>query len=374
MDRRLAFLLVVIAVAGCATSGPPSPPEQPIPQGGSGIALREVASGLATPDFLLGDGAGHLVIVEQSGAVWRLQGGEKESTPLLDVRDKIAYGGEQGLLGFAFAPDYAASGTFYASYTDKAGDSVVERYHGGATDVVLKVDQPFANHNGGNIVFGPDGMLWLGLGDGGSGGDPQGNGQNPDTLLGSMLRLDVSLPTSYRSPPDNAFPSGGGRPEIWAKGLRNPWRFSFDRSTGDLWIGDVGQSAWEEIDHVPAPLHAGLNFGWNVMEGSHPYAANAAPFSPTTAPVAEYGHAEGCSVTGGYVYRGAAVPSLVGTYVFGDYCSGIVWGLTPSGGGWNLTRLLDTELSISSFGEDDAGEIYVVDHGGTIDQIVLAQR
>jgi glucose/arabinose dehydrogenase len=264
----------------------------------------------------------------------------------------------------------------YASYTDLQGDSILERRHvdGSAPpEVVLKVAQPYANHNGGHVLFGPDGMLWYGLGDGGSAGDPHGNGQNPHSLLASMLRLDASPATGYAIPKDNPYADGAaGRPEVWAKGLRNPWRFSFDRATGDLWIGDVGQNAWEEIDRVAAPLHGGLNFGWNAFEGNHAYARGTTPFSPVTPPVAEYGHDEGCAVTGGFAYRGGAVPALQGTYLFSDACSGHLWGLRPEGTTWNLTRLMETGASVVSFGEDDAGEVYLVDHGGRILEIAPA--
>ncbi len=355
MGRPLVLALLALLLAGCARTGPVATVTPPT-AAPAAFALREVASGFEEPLLLVSahDGTGTLYVVEQTGRVWTL-----DHRLFLNLSGKTAPGGERGLLGLAFAPDFAASGVVYASYTDLNGDSILERYHtrGDAPpDLVLKVDQPYPNHNGGDVVFGPDGWLWYGLGDGGSGGDPQANGQNPDALLASLLRLDVS--------------HGNATPEIWAKGLRNPWRFSFDRANGDLWIGDVGQDRWEEIDHVAAPLRPGLNFGWNAYEGNHAYPGGVPPFSAVTPPVAEYSHDEGCSVTGGYVYRGAAIPSLVGAYLFSDYCSGHLWTLRPSGSDWSLAQPLDAGASVSSFGEDDAGELYVVDHGGRILKIV----
>jgi glucose/arabinose dehydrogenase len=210
------------------------------------------------------------------------------------------------------------------------------------------------------LTFGPDGYLYAGLGDGGSGGDPLGNGQKTDTLLGKILRLDVDSGEPYAIPSGNPFGN-----EIWAYGLRNPWRISFDRKTGDLWIGDVGQGTWEEIDILPAGSPGGANFGWNLMEGTHPFEGSAQP--GLLLPVAEYSHAEGgCSVTGGYVYRGAELPEWQGIYLFGDYCSGLVWGVLHSGEGWQTQVLFQTGLSISSFGVDEAGELYVADLQGSI--------
>jgi glucose/arabinose dehydrogenase len=219
------------------------------------------------------------------------------------------------------------------------------------------------------LAFGPDGMLYMGLGDGGGGGDPHGNGQSTGTLLGKLLRIDVSG-DAYTNPEDNPFAGGGGKAEIWAYGLRNPWRFSFDRLTGDLWIGDVGQNSREEIDFQAAGSQGGQNYGWNIWEGTRSFEPVADP-PPTVAPVAEYGHEDGhCSVTGGYVYRGSAVPDLRGTYVYGDYCSGVVWGLRPAGDAWETRELLRAGARISSFGEDEAGELYLVDHGGALHRIV----
>ncbi|MDP2401740.1 MAG: PQQ-dependent sugar dehydrogenase, partial [Actinomycetota bacterium] len=244
--------------------------------------------------------------------------------------------------------------------------------------VLLRIEQPHANHNGGHLAFGPDGQLFIGMGDGGSGGDPLRAGQDPYALLGKMLRLDVgesgqpALGEPYGIPEDNPWANPDSEedplPEIWALGLRNPWRFSFDRETGDMWIGDVGQNAWEEIDFEPAGSPGGLNFGWNVLEGTHPYPPDSDPgdTSRFTMPVVEYDRAAGQSVTGGYVYRGEEHPGLTGIYLYADFVTGRVWGLAPDGAGWKNRLLLKTGLQVVSFGEDEAGELYVVDFGGSV--------
>jgi glucose/arabinose dehydrogenase len=306
------------------------------------------------------------------------------ATPFIDIRSRVAGGGERGLLGLAFHPSHASNRRFFLSYTRTSGgqlQSVIAEYQASAADpntadtaerVVLTVDQPFDNHNGGQIQFGPDGYLYIGLGDGGSGGDPHGNGQNLGTLLGKLLRIDVDSTQPYAVPPDNPFVGqGGARAEIWALGFRNPWRFSFDPTTGRLFAGDVGQGSFEEVDIVVK----GGNYGWNVMEGLH-------CFSPPTGcntsglelPIAEYDHTEGISITGGYVYRGTLIPELAGRYVFGDFGSGRVWQLTEgTAGTWTRALLLDTSLNISSFGRDAAGEILVVDYNGGVYRLRRAQ-
>jgi glucose/arabinose dehydrogenase len=308
--------------------------------------------------------------------------------PFLDITPLVgSSGNEQGFLGLAFHPNYRQKGLFYVNYTNRDGDTVVARYSAspasdqadpGSGAVLLTVDQPFANHNGGHLAFGPDGYLYIGLGDGGSGGDPRGNGQNLGALLGKMLRIDVNQGDPYGIPANNPFlGQPGARPEIWAYGLRNPWRYSFDRVTGDLYIADVGQNAYEEISFQAAASQGGENYGWNRMEGAHCYPASAAcSQSGLVLPVAEYGRNRGCSVTGGFVYRGAAQPSLTGAYFFADYCTGWFWSLQRGADGrWTQTELVDTDVQVSSFGEDEAAELYVTDLSrGNLYRLVAAPR
>jgi glucose/arabinose dehydrogenase len=345
---------------------------------------QEVVGGLASPVGLAqaGDGSERLFILEQSGVILIWQNGALLSQPFLDIRQRVgSNGSERGLLGLAFHPQYAQNGYFYINYTDLSGNTVIARFQVSNDDPnvaqtdsetqLLYVRQPFANHNGGEVSFGPDGYLYLGLGDGGSAGDPNGNGQSLATFLGKILRLDVNGGAPYAIPPDNPFANGGGLPEIWAYGLRNPWRFSFDRLTGDLYIGDVGQNSWEEIDFLPAGSPGGTNFGWNIMEGFHPYQGATPANVVLTPPVVEYGHDMGCSVTGGVVYRGERLPAWQGVYLFGDYCSGNVWGLLQDAqGNWQSRLLFETRARITSFGEDEAGEVYMVDYGGTINTLI----
>jgi glucose/arabinose dehydrogenase len=376
----------VVPVRPTAESASPSP--APPTLEGVRLRLDPVADGLDQPVFVAnaGDGSGRLFIVEKAGVIRVLEPGQRTLRPFLDIRDRVlSRGSEQGLLGLAFVPDFAGTGAFFVDYTDLSGDTVLSRFRvtGDAADPagevkVLGIDQPAANHNGGNLVFGPDGRLWIGTGDGGGANDRYGNGQNPATLLGKMLRLDVTGDPAkpYTIPSDNPWVTAQWngrdvRDEIWALGLRNPWRYSFDRATGDLWIADVGQNQYEEINRVPAgaggALDGGLNFGWPIMEGTHCFPDTAAcRRDGLTLPVAEYPHGpDGCSITGGYVYRGAAVPGLAGAYLYGDYCSGRIWALTQgSNGAWQSRLLLESGLSISSFGEDEAGELYVADLSG----------
>ncbi len=322
-------------------------------------------------------------LVEQAGVVSRIEPGASgvKRMVVVDLRDRVDDGpNEAGLLGMALHPRFVETGKVYLSYT-APGRPLISRIaefvsrDGGKTldaaseRILLSLDQPYRNHNGGNIAFGPDGFLYIGFGDGGSGGDPHGNGQNPDTLLGKLLRIDVDGGAPYAIPPDNPYAKGGGRPEIYASGLRNPWRFSFDRETGALWAADVGQNEWEEIDLIVR----GGNYGWNLREGAHCFEADDCPTEGFIDPVAEYDHDAGCSVTGGYVYRGKARPALQGAYLYGDYCSGTIWGLFPKpGGGHEAPRpLIAADLRISSFGEDADGELYVLDHdGGGVYRIV----
>jgi glucose/arabinose dehydrogenase len=319
------------------------------------------------------DGDPALYIAEKTGAVIPIRDGKVDQTPVLDIGGSVSLGSEQGLLGLAFAPD---GRTLFINYTDTNGDTHVTSFamKDGRADPstardLLVVPQPYSNHNGGNLVFGPDGYLYIGLGDGGSGGDPHGNGQSRSTLLGKMLRIDPTprADRPYAIPPDNPFvDQEGTRPEIWALGLRNPWRYSFDRATGDLWIGDVGQSAWEEIDRQPAG-RGGENYGWNVMEGDHAYSGAPAPPN-LVAPVYEYSHdGGGCSVTGGYVYRGEAIPDLAGAYLFGDFCIGRLEALRFADGKMRGYRELGpTVPSLSSFGEDADGELYALSLSGGV--------
>jgi glucose/arabinose dehydrogenase len=317
-----------------------------------------------------GDASGRLFVIERAGRIRIIQEGELVEEPFLDIQSKIlSFGSEQGLLGVAFDPEYAQNGRFYVNYTDERGDTVIARYQAASAEepnladpaseeILLQVAQPFLNHNGGSMVFGRDGYLYMGLGDGGSGGDPFNNGQSVNTLLGKILRVDVSEGDPYTVPADNPFASGGGTPEIWQYGLRNPWRIAFDRQSGNLYIADVGQNEWEEINFVPAGTGAGLNFGWNVMEGNHLFGGG--PTHDLVLPIAEYSHREGgCSVTGGEVYRGQAMPEWNGVYLYGDYCSGMIWGLLPAAEGWRNELLFHEGFRITSFGLDEAGEVYL---------------
>ena len=390
----LVLLVSAALGAGCTPAaepgpapGTPGPAEPPAPRADT-ISFEQVAEGFDQPLYVTGagDGSGRLFVLEKTGRAHIVADGQRAGV-FLDLSGVVSTESEQGLLGIAFSPAFADDGQVFVSYTDRRGASVLSRFtaDGDAVDVaseqvLLTVAQPYKNHNGGMIEFGPDGYLYFGLGDGGSGGDPQGNGQDLTTLLGAMLRIDVmqtgtARSNAYAIPADNPFVGrSGARPEIWAYGLRNPWRFSFDRATGDLWIGDVGQNAWEEIDFQPAGSAGGENYGWNIYEGTHTYPpgepepANAAEF---TGPIFEYDRDAGKSVTGGYVYRGSAIPWLVGTYVYGDFVDGRVWGLTRTSDGGVENRLLaQTHFRISSFGEDDDGELYLVDYSGAVYRIV----
>jgi glucose/arabinose dehydrogenase len=345
------------------------------------IALEVVAEGLASPIGFATGPDGTLLVHEQGGRIVSLDPATSEQSVFLDLSDRILAGGEQGLLGLALHPEWPAVAMAFVHYTGPDGNTVISRV--GISDlpspprldpateqVLLRVDQPFANHNGGQLAFGPDGMLYLGLGDGGSGGDPLGHGQDTATLLGSILRIDVVGAADgepYAIPADNPFADGGGAPEIHLFGLRNPWRFSFDPATGLLWIADVGQSAWEEINRVDPVGDAGANLGWNLMEGAHCFADPACSTEGLQPPIAEYGRDAGCSVTGGEVYRGSGIPSLWGWYVFSDYCSGTLFGVPsdaePPGDGTALAPrvLLETETNVSAFGVDGAGELYLAD-------------
>jgi glucose/arabinose dehydrogenase len=341
----------------------------------------EVGSGFKQALFLTGagDGSGRLFIVSQAGQIEILQNGQKLPEPFLDISDRTTRPGitgslgERGLLGLAFHPRYAENGFFFVNYTDRNGNTHISRFNVSAQDPnradrdseveLLFIEQPFPNHNGGGLAFGPDGYLYIALGDGGSGGDPQGNGQSLNTLLGKILRIDVDSRQPYAIPPDNPFAGEGGLGEIWAYGLRNPWRIAFDRLTGDFYIADVGQNQYEEINFQAAGGPGGENYGWDFREASHPFEGTPPEGLALVEPIAEYSHELGCSVTGGDVYRGMNLPAWQGVYFYGDYCSGRVWGLLrdPTGR-WENRLLFETGFTITSFGLDEEGEVYVIQY------------
>ncbi len=350
------------------------------------LFLIRAAGGTVNPVHIThaGDNSRRLFVVEQGGTIRIVRAGALLPVPFLAITDRVLSGGERGLLSVAFPPGFATSGRFYVNYTRKPdGATVIARYHVTADpdiadpsseEVLLVISQPFANHNGGLVVFGPDGYLYIGMGDGGSAGDPQNNGQNKAALLGKMLRIDVEsgvLP--YAVPSTNPFvKTSGALPEIWALGLRNPWRFSFDRLTGDLYIADVGQNLYEEVDFQPASSPGGENYGWNIMEASHCFLNPSCDTTGLVLPVAEYDHSLGdCSVTGGMVYRGLKYPGMLGGYLYGDYCSGRIRGLKKDSSVFLNTVLLDTAFAITTFGEDETGEVYLADYSsGDIYRVV----
>ena len=371
--------LAVLALLGCSNA-PGAPPL-------TSDSLRlvpVVTSGLSSPVYLTapsGDTA-RLFVVEQSGQIRVVQHGQLLPAAFLDIHTRLVSGGEQGLLSVAFHPNYATNGFFYVNYTDLNGDTRVERYTVSAADsnladtathkLILFIPQPYANHNGGLVMFGPDGMLYIGMGDGGSGGDPENRAQNPDSLLGKLLRIDVDHGDPYAIPANNPFATSGGAPEIWALGLRNPWRFAFDRSAGLLYIGDVGQGAWEEVD-VQSASQGGLNYGWRIMEGAHCYNPTNCSSAGLVLPAVEYDHSSGqCAIIGGFVYRGARSPALAGQYFYADLCAGWVRSFSYGGGAvtgqtsWNLDVSPGTPLS---FGEDARGELYLLTGGGDVYRI-----
>jgi glucose/arabinose dehydrogenase len=376
--------------ASTATPGASTP--SPFDPTAVSIRLEKVASVAGGPLAFAApaDGTDRMFIAAKDGRVWILAGGAPKPDPMLDIRALVSGGSEQGLLGIAVGPNFPTDPRVFVDYTDVGGNTVVASYAlaGDNPDRleptsavwILTVDQPYANHNGGALAFGPDGMLYVALGDGGSGGDPLGNGQRTDTLLGKLLRLDVrqrsGASAPYVIPPDNPFLStAGARPEIWEYGLRNPWRFSFDPPTGDLWIGDVGQDAWEEVDVARIGM-GGLNFGWNTMEGRHCFSPKAGcSTTGITQPVAEYDHDAGCTVIGGAVYRGTAQPLLAGGYLFADYCSGTLWAIpATTDGSVAPVQVGTTGSGIAAFGQDAEGEMYAANLDGTISRLVATAR
>ena len=367
--------VALLALLGCS-----SPPGTAPPAATDSLRLVPVVtSGLSSPVYLTaptGDTA-RLFVVEQSGQIRIVQHGQLLPAAFLDIHTRLVSGGEQGLLSVAFHPNYATNGYLYVNYTDLNGDTRVERYTVSAADsnladtathkLIIFIPQPYTNHNGGLVMFGPDGMFYIGMGDGGSGGDPQNRAQSPDSLLGKLLRIDVDGGDPYAIPAGNPFATSGGAKEIWALGLRNPWRFAFDRSAGLLYIGDVGQGAWEEVDVQPAS-QGGLNYGWRIMEGAHCYNPANCSSAGLVLPAVEYDHSNGqCAIIGGFVYRGTRFPALAGQYFYADLCAGWVRSFSYAGGAvtgqtsWNLDVSPGTPLS---FGEDARGELYLLTGGG----------
>lgn len=352
--------------------------QSPVPAGKipdpANYTWKLVVGGLDRPTDIqsAGDGTGRLFVLEQPGRIRILKDGNLLPLPFLDITGRVgSAASEQGLLGLAFHPNFDQKNYLYVNYTDLDGNTHIARFTANGDEVdpaseklILFVEQPFDNHNGGGLAFDKVGMLVIGLGDGGSGGDPYGNGQSTGTLLGKLLRLDVDGGDPYSIPTDNPTSLGSVHPEIWALGLRNPWRLSFDRQTGDLWIGDVGQSKWEEVDFVPEGKAGGFNFGWNKMEGTHSY--EGGDLAESAPPVVEYSHNLGCSITGGHVYRGGSLPEWQGVYMFGDFCSGIIWGLASPPADGAVVELFRTGFTISTFGLDEAGEIYLANYKGDI--------
>jgi glucose/arabinose dehydrogenase len=398
--KELGFLPAeaVIPEANGSNSRPtPTPAPQPTTPPASGfnpnsslnIDLEAVVSGLRAPVGVVnaGDGSGgRLFVVENGGFIRVVEGGQLLPQSFLDVSALISNAEEQGLLGMAFEPQRPSEGSasfasrFYINYTNRQGDTVIARYRvssdknladGSSGEILLTIPQPADNHNGGHLLFGPDGYLWIGMGDGGAAGDRFENAQNRNTLLGAMLRIDVRGDSGYTIPSDNPF-SGilSARGEIWAMGLRNPWRYSFDRQTGDLWIADVGQAQWEEVNRVSSK-EANLNYGWPIMEGKHCYRADSCNRDGFMSPITEYKHTFGCSITGGYVYRGEDYPQLEGGYLFADYCTGIFWAIDASSqNAVEPTIILRSGTQITSFGEDERGELYVTAFDGRLYRIV----
>jgi glucose/arabinose dehydrogenase len=383
-------------LAGCGES-PTAPQPSPSPTAGTcstgapvagtpALASERVVGGLSSPlDLQVAPGdTTRLFVVEQRGRIRIVRGQTLVATPFLDIASRISCCGERGLLGLAFHPNYAQNGRFYVNYTNPQGHTHISEFRVSSNPdvasadserLLLFVSQPFPNHNGGGLAFGRDGRLYIGLGDGGSGGDPQNNGQDLGTHLGKMLRIDVDGGMPYGVPADNPFRStGGARPEIWALGLRNPWRFSFDRATGELYIGDVGQGAREEID-VAAAGRGGQNYGWNIMEGTLCFRTTSCVMTGLTLPVLDYGRSVGGSITGGYVYRGCRMPGYHGTYFYGDFISGMIRSFRLQSGevtearDWTATVGRGAD-SVSSFGQDAEGELYIVDYEGELYRII----
>lgn len=343
------------------------------------IRLEQIGDRFRSPVYVTSPpGDSRLFVVEQAGRIRVIKDGRAGGQPFLDIASRVRSGGEQGLLSMAFHPDYRTNGWFYVNFTDRNGDTHIERFTASANPdvadpasmrLIMKIDQPYSNHNGGLVMFGPDGMLYIGMGDGGSGGDPKGNGQNRHARLGKILRIDVSRGDPYTIPAGNPFANGrDGAREVWATGMRNPWRFSFDRAAGLLYIGDVGQNREEEIDVAPAS-RGGINYGWNIMEGAECFRSSGCDRNGLHAPVLTFPTSGGnCSVIGGYVYRGKLLPQIVGHYLYSDYCGGWLRSFRYQNGSaadrrtWKIPDI----GNVVSFGEDSSGELYIVAENGRI--------
>lgn len=388
MDKHLSLrgtslIAVAILIVGCANLGTPRPRATPVSNGSAiGLQLQHVTTALAFPTSIThaGDGSRRLFITEQAGTVRVVENNKMSQDYFLDIAPQVECCGEQGLLSIAFHPDFAANGYFFVDYIDGDGDTVIARYHskpgGGKADehsrkIILKIKQPTPIHNGGQLQFGPDGYLYIGTGDGGSfseGGDGSGNdtenhAQRLDTLLGKILRIDIDHGDPYAIPPGNPYVhTAGARKEIWALGFKNPWRFAFDRVTGDLYISDVGRDRWEEIDVQSHDSPGGENYGWRLMEGPACFylSHDCNPDGALILPAIQFSHRQGCAVIGGYVYRGKGMPALAGNYLYADFCTGKIWGAERGKDGtWISRLLLDSDYMITSFGEDDEGEVYI---------------
>jgi len=369
-----------VAVTEVAVTEVPTPAQQEVSIDSLSIGLEQVVDGLSLPVAVVNaqDGSNRLFVVEKGGTIRLVEDGVLKEEPFLDISDSVSGSSEQGLLGLAFEPQ--RSERFYVNYTDRSGATVITRYQVSSdpdvadlasAEIILTISQPASNHNGGNVLFAPDGYLWIGTGDGGAANDRFLNGQNKESLLGAMLRLDVSGEQGYSIPPDNPFVGGGGAAEIWAIGLRNPWRYSFDSATNDLWVADVGQNEWEEV-HKVASNSAGLNYGWPILEGTHCFTDATCATDRLLLPITEYNHRQGCSITGGHVYRGNAYPQMQGNYYFSDFCSGLIWAIDAANNSFTEpTLLLESNLRVSSFGEDEAGELYLTSYeNGTLYRVV----
>ncbi len=372
----LKLALAVLAISACS---PETDPE-PTPDGNVSLTLDQVATGLTGPVYVTSPpGDSRLFIVEQPGRIRIVQNGQLLPTPFLDIISRVGSGGERGMLSLAFHPQYSTNGFLYVYFTATNGEIRIERFtatgntaNPSTSKLILSVPHPRGNHNGGLAMFGPDGMLYLGLGDGGGGGDPDLNGQNENTLLGALLRIDVNSGDPYGIPAGNPFIGrNDARPEVWATGLRNPWRFAFDAQGGNLYIADVGQGELEEVNVVGA-TRAGVNYGWNIMEGTSCYNASTCNKQGLELPVLEYRHlGNACSVTGGFVYRGTAIPEIAGHYFYGDYCAGFVKSFKFQNGSATEERTWEFGNigNVLSFGQDSAGELYITSGNGTVYRI-----